>query len=367
MSFAKRKRNFYIWFRKKTEVTHLPLEPQEIEKLRFYQFKATTAKFFYSRLNKTDIRVTDTPHYQLALALAENNPEKIAEAEQYYRDYIACSWQTNDNDKISKRIDEFREHFQLFRDKKIPQDAPVLSQLSQSGDLFVVDGNHRTSFSAALKRQLKCEKWPLDLAFLNFSYSSRFYGSGHRNMPYQSVYLHFENVLQGRRDDVIKRLKMIPAEALQGATILDVASNFGMSSIIAKHMGANSCLGIEQAPDIVDYANRFAMFNGVYPDVEFRAFDLDKDQLEQNFKATTAFMFSIHDHLKHPEKLIDIARDHVSKYVIFEGHPHGLRENYAAFFGSGLFKDIREIGRLSFSAHDEREAAGRILWICEKN
>lgn len=69
----------------------------------------------------------------------------------------------------------------------------------------------------------------------------------------------------------------------------------------------------------MDYANRFAMFNGVYPDVKFRAFDLDKDQLEQNFKATTAFMFSIHDHLKHPEKLIDIARDHVSKYVILKG------------------------------------------------
>ena len=367
MSFAKRKRDLYIWFRRKTEATHLVLEPKSIEQLRFYQFKTTTAQFFYNRLKKTDIRVVDTPHYQFARALAENDLGKTSEAEQYYRDYIACSWQTDDNDKISKRIDEFREHFELFRDGKIPPSTPVLTQLGKAGDLFVVDGNHRTSFSAALQRPLKCDKWPLDLAFLYFSYSSRFYGSGHRNMPYQSIYLQFENILQGRRDDAIKRLQMIPAEALQGATILDVASNFGMSSIIAKHMGAKSCLGIEQAPDIVDYANRFAMFNGVYPDVKFRAFDLDKDQLEQNFKATTAFMFSIHDHLKHPEKLIDIARDHVSKYVIFEGHPHGLRENYSAFFDSGLFKDIREIGRLSFSAHDEREAAGRILWICEKN
>jgi hypothetical protein len=168
MSFAKRKRDLYIWFRRKTEVTHLTLEPQNIEKLRFYQFKATTAGFFYDRLKKTDIRVADTPHYQLAVALAENNPQKISEAEQYYRDYIACSWQTNDDAKISKRIDEFREHFQLFRDRKIFQPAPVLTQLGQSGDLFVVDGNHRTSFSAALQRPLKCEKWPLDLAFLHF-------------------------------------------------------------------------------------------------------------------------------------------------------------------------------------------------------
>lgn len=366
MSLAKLKRKLHIWLRKKKEVTTVTLQPQQIENLRFYQFKTTTTDFFFNRLGKTDIRVKDTPHYHLARALAGNDPAQIAEAEQYYRDYIAASWQTDDAEKIANRIREFREHFQLFKDGKLAASKPVLTQLGQSEDLFIVDGNHRTAFSAALQRPLEAEKWPFDLAFLRFSYSPRFYGSGHKNMPYQSVYLQFENVLRGRRDDAIARLKMLPPEVLQDATILDVASNFGMSSIIAKHLGAKNCFGIEYAPDIVNHANRFAMFNGVYPNVKFRAFDIDKDRLDQDFKATTAFMFSIHDHLKHPEKLTDIARDHVSRYVVFEGHPHGTREKYAAFFDSGLFKDIREIGRLTLSAEDSRENADRILWVCEK-
>ncbi len=366
MSLAKLKRKFHIWHRKKSEVTKLKLQPQDIENLRFYQFKTSTADFFFGRLGKTDVRVKDTPHYQFAVALAQNDVEKTAAGEQYYRDYIAASWQTDDAEKISARIQAFRDHFDAFRNGKAAAEKPVLTQLGQSSDLFIVDGNHRTAFSAALNRPLDAEKWPFDLAFLRFSYSSRFYGSGHKNIPYQSVYLQMQSVLRGRRDDAVERLKMLPPEVLQGASILDVASNFGMSSIIAKQLGAQNCYGIEYAPDIVNHANRFAMFNGVYPNVKFRTFDIDSDHLDQDFKATTAFMFSIHDHLKHPEKLIDIARDHVSKYVIFEGHPHGTRENYTAFFNSGLFKDIREIGRLKLSADDSRERADRILWVCEK-
>lgn len=367
MNIAKIKRKIHIWMRKIKDVQPLIIHPEDAENLRFYQFKTTTADFFYSRLNKTDIRIKDTPHYHFAAALAANDAEKLAKAQDYYRSYIAASWQTQDEEKISKRINEFIEYFTLFKNEKIPARLPILTQFSEGGDLFIVDGNHRTAFSIALNKKIEAKKWPFDLAFLRFSYNSHFYGSGNKNIPYQSIYINKENILHGRREDAIERIKMLPLHVIQGASILDVASNLGMSSIIAKQMGAESCLGIEYTSDIVDYANRFAMFNGVYPDVQFKKFDLDKDQIDAQQHFTTAFMFSIHDHLKHPERLISIARDHVKKYVVFEGHPHGTRSNYANFLDSDMFKDVREIGTLKVSADDNRPHAKRILWLCEKH
>jgi hypothetical protein len=364
VDFERLKRRLTIYMRKRREVTSSSLPPATIERLRFYQFKASTAAFLYERTGRTDVRVPDTPHYQFARALATDNAAEITRAEAYYRDYLKASWQTTDNDRLAARVDRFRRHFAEERSRGT-NGAIILSRLEQpNGDLFVVDGNHRSAFALALGRDVAARMWPIDLVFLKFANIPAFYGTGHKNRPYQSLFLNQRVIVEGRRSDALERLQMLPDDVVKGRTILDVASNFGMSSLLARSIGAASCLGLEVSAEMVDFASRFAMFDGAYPHVQFRQFNIDDDRLAPGERFDSAFMFSIHDHLKRPERLRDIARDHVNRYVVFEGHPGTKRENYAAFFDSGLFKTVSQIGALRHSVFSERR--NRLLWLCEK-
>ncbi|WP_421362182.1 class I SAM-dependent methyltransferase [Agrobacterium rosae] len=338
------------------------LEYADLENLRFYQFKKSTAKFFYDRFGRTDIRVRDTPHFAFAKSLLLN--EENDPGEQYYRDYLAASWGVNSSGgKIEDRIQEFKAHFEQCRTQSTVK-KPTLTRMLNTSELFVVDGNHRIAMQAALRKRSSVEILPPDLATLIFSRSTEFYGTGFRNMPYQSIFLNGEEVVKGRRNDALERLKLVPKPVLEGCSILDVASNIGMSSLFAHQLGASKCVGLEISQKMVDLSSRFTMFDGRYPDVQFGQFNIDHDELPRDTKYDTAFMFSIHDHLQKPSKLLEIAENFIRSWVVFEGHPNGTRSNYAKFFESGIFKNVEELGKLQESVFNP--SLNRILWLCEK-
>jgi hypothetical protein len=356
-------RKAIIWSRKAQQAQTQTFPASEIAQFRFYQFKASTAAFFYDRLAKTEIRVSDTPHYQLAKAFAGDSQQKTIEAARYYTDYLRASWGTDDDSVLERRVGAFRNHFEACRSEGNIK-KPVLTRFGSGADYFVADGNHRTAIALALGRDIEVTLLSADLTFLRYSYMSEFYGTGRRNMPYQSLFLNREEVISGRRNDAIRRLEMIPFDVLRGARILDVASNVGMSSLLSISFGAASSLGLEISPKMVDVATRFSTFEGVYPHIQFRSFNIDDDRLAPEDKFDVAFMFSIFSHLQKPERLTDIARDNVIRYVVFEGHPGGQREDYAQFFDSGLFSSVSEIGALPESKF--RHEPRRILWLCKK-
>ncbi|WP_165790990.1 class I SAM-dependent methyltransferase [Pleomorphomonas carboxyditropha] len=334
----------------------------DIKNLRFYQFKKTTADFFYKIYKKTDIKIEDTPHYVFAVALRDKRG--VEEAEQFYRAYLEASWGRNEPaGKYDERISGFKAHFVACENNKnMPR--PVLTPLISSEPMFVVDGNHRLAIWAALGKKAKVEILPPDLAMLIFSKAPEFYGSGFRDMPYQSVFLSGEKVVSGRRDDALERLKIIPPEVIRDQRILDVASNVGMSSLLAHHLGANSCLGLELSQKMVDLSTRFSMFDGRFPDVIFRRFNIDVDKLDDDIIYDTAFMFSVYNHLKEPGNLSTIAINNVAKWVVFEGHPQTEEKDYASFFKSGLFSDVKLLGFLSESVFNTTK--NRPLWLCQK-
>lgn len=337
------------------------MEFDELEQLRFYQFKSSTAKFFYDRFGRTDIRVLDTPHFSFARSIALDKGS--GDSEQYYRDYLAVSWgAASTEERINTRVKEFRAHFEHCRTTRNVQ-RPTLTRLNTSVP-FVVDGNHRTAILAALQKPASVEILPPDLAMLIFSRSNEFYGSGFRDMPYQSVFLNGEEVVRGRRNDALARLNLLPESVLKGASVLDVASNVGMSSLFANRLGASKCVGLEISPKMVDLASRFAMFDGRFPQVQFRQFNIDDDKLSGDILYDTAFMFSIHDHLKRPSSLLEIADKFVSRWVVFEGHPNGTKDDYSGFLRSGIFKSVKQLGVLPESVFNQ--SMNRILWLCEK-
>jgi hypothetical protein len=236
--------------------------------------------------------------------------------------------------------------------------------LQENGDFFVIDGNHRSAFALALGLDVRAEVWPVDLAFLRFAKIKGFYGTGSSGVPYQSIFLDEDEIITGRRRDIRERVGIIPKDVVRDQSILDVGSNIGMSAMAARSLGARACFGLETSSDMVDMASRLAMFSGMYPTVRFRQFDIDQDRLSPDQCYDTAFVFSVWRHLKRPDNLLRIAKDNVTKYVVFEGHPGTDRYEYRDFFDSGIFKTVSEIGTLSASGTNP--SRNRALWLCEK-
>jgi len=341
----------------------LPLE--EYPDLRFYPFKKATAEFFFGNIGRTDIKVGDTPHYRLACALAAGNAGEIKAAAALYEAYLAAASQSSDSAPPELSLAEFRKELNGIRQHPQKVAPVVVTQILPEGEYFVVDGNHRIAMALALGLEIPIERWPFELAFMKFSPFTEFYGTRHNNRPYQSIYFRRRIAVPGRRQDTAERLAMIPPQVLEGARILDVASNFGMSSILARSFGALSVLGLEISSSMVDLASRFSMFEGTYPEVQFRQFNIDRDLLGDDERFDIGFMFSIFAHLSDPARLTRIAERNIGRYVVFEAHPGGTYDTYRSFFDSGLFASVEELGRLSRSVFKPEERT-RILWLCTK-
>ncbi len=362
--FQRARQKARLGLRDLRESKQVALEPAALAQCRFYQFKQGTAEFFFARYGRTDIRVPDTPHFHLARALAQGDAAAVETATAFYMEYLAASWGPADVQAHRDRVAAFRAHFEAFRDGSAAGRPVIVTRLGAGGDHFVVDGNHRVAFAVALGKKVPVKEWPLDLAFERYSRVPEFYGTSNRNQPYQSVYFQRNIVITGRRDDILERLGLIPAEVLQGMRLLDIASNIGMSSILARGLGAASVLGIERSSGLVDLASRFAMFEGVHEHVKFRQFDIDSASLRPGEEFDTAFIFSIYNHLRSPERLTRIVEQHVRRYVVFEAHPGDSRAAYAPFFDSGLFSSVEELGSLSESVY--KRERNRLLWLCRR-
>lgn len=350
------------FLRIRNEQESLRLEPAQLARLNFYQFKDSTSEFFFNRFHRSDIKISDTPHFQFASGIESGDQELESRGEAYYRDYLCASWGPKHESLFDKRVVQFRETLAYFKQYGI-ESPVILTRLPTDSQPYVADGNHRVSMALALNKKIDAYLWPADLVFLKFSKNKGFYGTNN-SMPYQTLTLNGVDVVQGRRSDLRSRLEMLPKDIIQNRSILDVACNVGMSLLFSRSIGASKCLGLELSQDMVDIAARFAMFSGERTAIQYRQFDIDNDHLEKNCVVDTAFMFSIHNHLKHPEQLLQIAECNVRKHVVFEGHPDTNLQDYSSFLNSGIFKRVTELGRLHTSR--KKEDNSRILWLCEK-
>ena len=81
-------------------------------------------------------------------------------------------------------------------------------------------------------------------------------------------------------------------------------------------------------------------------------------------KYEVAFMLSIHDHLKSPVALAEIANMHVTEAVVFEGHPNTELNYYSDFVKAVQFSKSEKIANLQTSVFDKE--LSRPLWILYK-
>src|SRR5690625_124228 len=362
MGRAKLRRNLHLWWRKRREVSTFKCSAAEIGNFRFYQFRPSTAAFFLARLGTTNVTTLDTPHFAFARDLL--NGRGRSEGASYYADYIRASWGVKATpEAVQNQLSRFEAHLAAFR--KGSGGGPIaLTRLEEGGPSFTVDGNHRSAFAAASGCAHPCVMSPFDLVYQQYAPAEEFYGTGSSGVPYQPVFFNNGYIVRGRRSDLRERLEMVPHDVLNGATLLDIASNIGTNSMLAVSMGAKSCLGLEHSENMTFQATRMAVFNNLYPGASFRQFDVEQDALGEQESFDGCFMFSIFSHLKAPERLAALAERHIRKFVVFEGHPGGSRQDYSEVLGSSIFRTVTELGVLPTSTKDATPS--RILWLCER-
>lgn len=338
------------------------LTTAEIEKVRFYQIKPETLKFFRDLGIKGVPTVGHTPHYKFACSILKNGRQNASVEEESYRNYLQSSWIDREGD-IEQRINDFKNHLEAFVSSTATS-PPLLTTFLGEDDLYAVDGNHRLAFSLATNRDLVVKIAPFYKALKIYNPMKEYYGQGKKGKPYQSIYFNKRMIVTGRRVDLIERLNLIPNEAVKDKRILDIASNFGMSSIIANINGAKKCVGIERSDELVSFANKMSILQQRENSVQFLQYDIDNPETKIQDEYDTAFVFSIYSHLKNKGNLVKILENNVKNHVIFETHPNGSVGDYPEIFKSDLFSSYEFLGSLNYSY--ERPESCRKLYILTK-
>jgi len=339
-----------------------------IREFRFFQFNLGNVTYFVRHNSGMDVRMVDTPHFAFAKASRDPDSGAMRAAKSSYLEYLKASWPASGLDTglehRESKCQFFLDHITAIETAQQVGNPVLLTRIPGKPGLYVLDGNHRCAIAAALGLSVPAKVLDFTTAFDHFLRVDEFYGTGSKEMPYQSAYLNRQIVRQGRRDDIYERLDALPAGFLQGKTVVDVGCNIGMNAIGARKCGATKVLGLEVSKRMANYATRFAVFDGCYPSVSFLPFVANVDQLPAGERYDVAFMLSIHNHLEHPGNLAEIVRRNVVEAVVFEGHPKTRLGDYQGFLDAVQFSRIEKITDMATSVFDRTPS--RPVWILYK-
>jgi len=341
---------------------------EEILEFHFFQFNSGNAKYFLQNDQPLDVLIAQLPHYQVAMSVRSGDSMAIEKAKREYLKYLEFSWPSHGIEtspsNLEEKYDRFVDLVQKTEAAGKLNATVILTKIPGRQGYFVVDGNHRCSIAAALGLPVNAKVLGFPDAFDQYMRVDEFYGTNNKNLPYQSIYIDKAIVRHGRREDIYDRLASLPPELLRGKTVLDVGCNIGMNAIGAYKSGARKVVGLEVSGRIVNFATRFAILDQCYPNVEFRQFNVDSDQLNGVEQFDIAFMLSVHHHLKNPERLAYIAKNNVTQAVVFEGHPDTNLDDYANFLNTVAFSRIEKLADLATSVF--KSELSRPLWVFYK-
>lgn len=307
--------------------------------LYFSQQHAHTVEYFQSIHGDrwTRILLSETPHF----AFFSGNEER-------YSEYLSHSWRRRfgdivPKDEIRKRSEEFSRLFDEIKASRSISD-PILLCRTPDGHLAIVDGNHRSAVALALgiplpAQLISAETYAREIV----NVPNEFYGTQRRNMPYQTIYNGQDVLVQGRRDDLLQRYDLInKAFPLDGKTILDLGSNYGMSSYLALKLGnaREACL-VEHSHKVTTAAIRLSVLLNS-PRARFHVADLREDLCGTLPMCDVGFVFSIMAHVETLHNATKLMRSHVREALFYETHQKRDIEEPV----KNAFAERLELGRL---------------------
>jgi hypothetical protein len=343
------------------------LRHNELKRMVFGQHNVNTQQFFLDKYGEYhSVTLPQFPHYLLLKELLENPFH-----ENIYSEYLRASWEyrygaeVNTDENRKRQIKKFLDlYWDIAEKKHLNSKAikyPVTVCPRPDGHFIIVDGNHRASIALKLGLDLKVSfikpsKYFRDIATI----PEEFYGSARLNMPYQSVFHGEEKLLEGRRPDILERMKLIDGEDLNGKTVLDLGCNIGASCFLAAHFGASRVYGVDFSPNLISAAVRLNAYFAT-PSV-FIVHDLNT-ALDSVPVCDTVFCFSLVDHLSTNEGITQTILERTGRVLYFEGHANTTLKDYKYLLNGDNFADIKQIGYLRDGVHTKR--ASRPFLRCE--
>ncbi len=333
----------------------LKSEAQEL--LIFGQIHSGTLNYFKNKVtNARSIPITSLPHYHYFSSQKINGKKE-------YLEYLKISWNfykiRNNYFTRKKQCKKFEKLKTNIKTNGITSPIEVLER--NDGKLIVIDGNHRSSIAILLDLPLPYVKKNKVETLLRIATNPNdFYGSKFRNMPYQSIYEGGEQVIAGRRKDLVERTELIYLKDLAGKNILDLGSNLGQALNLAMERGAISGTGVEGLPEVATAALRLNVFFN--SNIETLNLNLNKKIVFKK-KYETIFCFSVLAHVKNRRNLAETIALNLGNVLYIEGHSKDTIENYQFIIEKMKFREIKLLGHLSAGTHsNERD---RPFWRLE--
>ena len=263
-----------------------------------------------------------------------------------FDDYLDQSWSYRRPKKNTRKAR--RRHMQRFLERKElvergeRAEEPALVYRRRDGRYVLVDGNHRAAIAYVLGqplrlRVLSTRQWLSETVLL----SGAFFGSGHRNMPYQSLFDRDRELVRGRRRDTVERIARIDRDDLVGRRVLDLGCNIGATVFAAADRGAAHVTGLEVDPRIVVSATRLNSYFGA--DVDFRVHDLD-EPYHPTAPVDTLLCFSVAAHVRTLAGLEETIRAAAPRVMYFEGHAGTTADDYPTLLRADWFPRIDLLG-----------------------
>lgn len=316
------------------------LEPEIVENTLFGQQHARTQDFFLNKYGSAvDVRTVDLPHVLFALG-----------DESAYREYLDVSWsyyfpQNNTEERREEKVQQFHRLIEDIDKNGIKEEVLMFRRFD--GELVVLSGNHRCAAALALQKPV-----PVKIVDTQYVVSKHarveagFYGEK-GGMPYQSLFHEKQEIIHGRRPDIMERLGFVLKKDLKGS-VLDLGSNIGSNCFAASELGAKSVVGIEKDHRLVTAAIRL---NTVYgTNALFYSRDLS-GPITDVAPADTVFCFSIAAHVKNKDALVDNVMRLTKKVMYFECHADTDRKDYEYLLNKSNFSSITKRGMARAGAH----------------
>ncbi|MEM7461461.1 MAG: hypothetical protein AAF362_02135 [Pseudomonadota bacterium] len=329
----------------------------DLPELRFFQFRDHNAKIITRLAGKDDVKLADTPHFDLAVHLLQEQKNSGQDGADKYREYM-------DKDEAGKerKTASARTYFELFREGKIKPKRAVLTRLAPDGPLYFVDGNHRAAFSLALKRDLPAAILPLDQIFRSFWSKQEAEFDNQRGIPEFTISLDGNILVSGARDDLEKRLAMIPPDVIAHKNILDIGNSFGMNPIALVNAGSPSVKGIVRSKAKSNWSNRFILLSGNFSNASVVTSDEANSTGLAESTFDTVFLAPGSDRLGFYEEFV--AKGNYRSLII-ECQPNSGLQEYENILAGLKFRKRDQLGMLSTSATNKTPT--RELWLLERD
>ncbi len=338
----------------------------EFDQLVFGQQHVGTQQFFMNKYGQ--YHTIELPHFPHYIFLNEHLEEPFSK--HIYAEYLECSWDYlygQDNTR-ERRVEKIKSYISLYqsiarRDElnKRAFDFPIEVCPRRDGKLVIIHGNHRAAIALKLGLDINAitispRKYLRNVAMV----PQEFYGSARLDMPYQSIFNGEEELVRGRRPDVLERIRMIAECDLKEKAVLDLGCNVGSNCYLAAQAGAAAVVGVDNSPRLISAAVRLNSYFAA--PCTFIVHDLNTE-LTDCEAAHTVICFSLAQHIPDKSGLVKTIINKTKNVLYFEGHANTSQSNYDYLLNGEFFSSIELLGYTRNGIHTNKRT--RPLFRCQ--